>query len=146
VSLGPGENAAALISPSFTRLFTAVAEQSIEAICGDLDDAPRLSEPNVVDTFIAKHRDALTAPVMSRAQAYCVPEWGVESDRAPAVFAALATVSDRAGEQVIGATCAAVLRGERARGAYLAAVMALEFPLMRWTADAVRAAVEPDSG
>ncbi len=122
----------------------AVAEQSIEVVCGDLDTADRLREPGAVDAFIARHRDRMTARLMPRAQAYCTPEWGV-SDRAPAVFAALATVSDRAGGQVIGATCAAVLRGERARGVYLAEVRAIEFPLMRWTADAVQAAVEPGS-
>lgn len=143
--ISPGENAAALIAPPFSRLFTATAEQSIEVVCGDLDDtADRLREPGAVDAFIARHRDRLRAEVMSRAGAYCVPEWGVERPRAPAVFAALATVSDRAGGQVIGATCAAVLRGERARGVYLAEVRAIEFPLMRWTADAVREAVGPD--
>jgi hypothetical protein len=145
VSLGPGENAAALISPSFTRLFTAVAEQSIEAICGDIDDTDRLREPGAVEAFVARHRDRLTEPVMARAEAYCVPEWGVETGRAAAVFAALTAVSDRAGGQVIRAAYAAVVRGERARGAYLAAVSALEFPLMRWAADAVREAVEPGS-
>ncbi len=145
MSLGPGENAAALISPSFTRLFTAVAEQSIEAICGDIDDTDRLREPGAVEAFVARHRDRLTEPVMARAEAYCVPEWGVETGRAAAVFAALTAVSDRAGGQVIRAAYAAVVRGERARGAYLAAVSALEFPLMRWAADAVREAVEPGS-
>jgi hypothetical protein len=124
----------------------AVAEQSIEVVCGDLDDADRLREPGAVDTFVARHLDVMTETVMSRAEAYCVPEWGVERPRAPAVFAALATVSDRAGGQVIGATCAAVLRGERARGVYLTALRAIELPMMRWTGDAVREAVEPDSG
>jgi hypothetical protein len=142
--ISPGENAAALIAPSFARLFMAtMAEQSIEVVCQDIDDAG-LREPGAVEAFVARHRDRMTAEVMSRAGAYCVPEWGVERPRAPAVFAALATVSDRAAEQVIGATCAAVLRGERARGVYLAEVRAIEFPLMRWTADAVREAVGPD--
>ena len=136
----PGENAA-LIAPSFARLWTTMAEQSIEVVCQDIDDAG-LREPGVVDAFIAR----LTAAVMSRAEAYCVPEWGVESDRAAAVSAALATVSDRAAEQVIRAACAAVVRGERSRGAYLGAVRAIEFELMRWAADAVREAVEPGSG
>jgi hypothetical protein len=144
--ISPGENAAALIAPPFSRLFTATAEQSIEVVCGDLDDtADRLREPGAVEAFVARHRDRLTEPVMARAEAYCVPEWGVETGRAAAVFAALTAVSDRAGGQVIRAAYAAVVRGERARGAYLAAVSALEFPLMRWAADAVREAVEPGS-
>jgi hypothetical protein len=143
--ISPGENAAALISPSFTRLWMTRAEQSIEAICGDLDDTDRLREPGAVEAFVARHRDRLTEPVMARAEAYCVPEWGVETGRAAAVFAALTAVSDRAGERVIGETCAAVLRGERARGVYLTTVRAIEFPLMRWAADAVRSAVEPGS-
>jgi hypothetical protein len=145
VSLSPGENAASLIAPSFARLWTTLATQSIEVVCQDLDDVDRLREPVVVDAFIARHLDRLTTVVMARAGAYG-PEWGVESGRAAAVFAALATVSDRAGEQVIGKTSAAVLRGERARGAYLGAVRAIEFELMRWAADAVREAVEPGSG
>jgi hypothetical protein len=143
--ISPGENAAALVAPSFARLFMAtMAEQSIEVVCQDIEDAG-LREPGAVEAFVARHRDRMTERLMPRAQAYCVPEWGVESDRAAAVSAALATVSDRAGERVIGATYAAVLRGERARGVYLAEVRAIEFPLMRWTADAVREAMEPGS-
>jgi hypothetical protein len=139
--ISPGENSAALISPSFSRMWTTLAEQSIEMVCHDAD---RLREPGAVGAFVSLHRARLTAAVMSRAGAYCTPEWGVESARAPAVFAALAAASDRAAEQVIRATCEAVVSGQRARGAYLGAVRAIELQVQRWAADAVREAVEPD--